>query len=117
MIATEVSIEVNIVHCGLLWELISLSSLLRVHAFAVGSIILHAFHGLIKLILEHLNGLERFSQYKLCKSGVELSQLIHVDIESVASAENSSNLFLTLLMIQIILNHFLHLQLFCIRVH
>ena len=118
MIAAEVAIEVDIVDSGLFGELISLSSLLRVHAaLPIGSIVLHALHSLIELILEHLDGLEGFPEHELCKSGVELPQLIHVDVESVASAEDPSDLLLALLMVKVVLHHFLHLQLLRIGVH
>jgi|LauGreDrversion4_2_1035121.scaffolds.fasta_scaffold85719_1 hypothetical protein len=109
MISAKVTIEVHIVNSGLFGELISLSHLLRVHAFPVSSIILHTLHSLIELILEHFDGLKRFPKHKLSKPRVERSQLIHVNIESVRSTNNSSNLLLTLLVIQIVLNHFLHL--------
>lgn len=117
MIAAEVTVKVDIVHSGLFGELISLSGLLRVHALAVGSIILHPLHSLIELILEHLDGLERLSQHELSEPGVELSQLIHVDVESVASADHPSDLLLAILMIQVVLHHFLHLKFLCIRLH
>lgn len=109
MIAAEVTIEIDIVHSGLFGELISLSGLLRVHTLAVGSIILHPFDSLVELILEHLDGLERLPQHELSESGVMCPHFIHVDVEPVAAPDNSSDLLLVILIIQVILNHLLHL--------
>lgn len=118
MIATEVAIEIHIVDLSFLGELIinCLSHFLIVD-LAISSIFLHPLDGLIELILEHLDGIERVSEHKLSKTRVELSQLVHVDGESVLSANDTSDFLLTLLVIQKVLHHLLHLQLLSIGLH
>jgi len=80
----------------------------------MSSILLHPLYCLIQLVLEHLHCCKWISQHKLCEPWVELAELIHVDSESVLSADHPSNLFLAVLMIQVILDHLLELQLLCI---
>ena len=118
MIATEIAIEIHIVDLSFLRKLIidRLSHFLIVD-LAIGSIFLHPLDGLIELILEHLDRIERVSEHKLSETGVELSQLVHVDSESVLSANDAPDLLLTLLVIQKVLHHLLHLKLLCIRLH
>ena len=113
MIAAEVSIEVHIVHGGLLGELVTHHGLL-IPTLPVGSIILHALDSLIELILEHLDALEGFPEHELCESGVELPEFVHVHVESVRPPEHPPDLLLTLLVIQEVLDHLLHLQLLSI---
>ena len=118
MIATEIAIEIHIVYLCFLGELIV--NRLRhffIVDFAIGSILLHPLDGLIELILEHLDSKERVSEHKLSETRVKLPQLVHVDSESVLSANDTSDLFLTLLVIQKVLHHLLHLQLLCIGLH
>jgi hypothetical protein len=118
MIAPKVSIKVHVVNLSFLGELIINSlSLLFMVDFSICSILLHPLDGLIELILEHLDCIERVSEHKLSKTGVELSQLVHVDSESVLSADDASDLLLTLLVIQKVLHHLLHLKLLGIGLH
>lgn len=118
MIATEIAIEIHIVDLSFLGELI-INCLCHffIVDFAIGCIFLHPFDSLIELILEHLDRVKRVSKNKLSKTRVELSQLIHVDSESVLPAYDTSDLLLTLLVIQKVLHHLLHLQLLCIGLH
>jgi hypothetical protein len=118
MIATEIAIEIHIVYLSFLWKLIidCLSHFFIVD-LAIGCIFLHPLDGLIELILEHLDSIERVSEHKLSKTGVELSQLVHVDSESVLSADDASDLLLTLLVIQKVLHHLLHLKLLGVGLH
>ena len=118
MVATEVAIEIHIVDLSFLGELI-INCLCHffIVDLAISSIFLHPLDGLIELILEHLDGIKRVSEHKLSKTRVELSQLVHVDGESVLSANDTSDFFLTLLVIQKVLHHLLHLQLLCIGLH
>lgn len=115
MIAAEITIEIHIVDLSFLGELIidSLCHLLIVN-LAVGSILLHPFDGLVELILEHLDGKQGIPENELCETRVELPQLVHVDGESVLSADDAPDLLLTLLVIQEVLDHLLHLELLCI---
>ena len=118
MIATEIAIEIHIVYLSFLWKLIiDCLSHFFVVDFSIGSIFLHPLNGLIELVLEHLDSIERVSENKLSKTRVELSQLVHVDSESVLSADDAPDLLLTLLVIQKVLHHLLHLQLLGIRLH
>jgi len=118
MIATEVAIEIHIVDLSFLGELIiNCLSHFFIVDLAISGIFLHPLDGLIELILEHLDGIKRVSEHKLSKTRVELSQLVHVDGESVLSAYDSSDFLLTLLVIQKVLHHLLHLQLFSIGLH
>ena len=59
VIATEVSIEVNIVHCNFFGELIISRHFLRVSTLS--SVVLHSLDGLVELVLEHFNAGERIS--------------------------------------------------------
>ena len=118
MIATEIAIEIHIVYLSFLWKLIiNCLSHFFIVDLSIGSIFLHPLNGLIELVLEHLDCIERVSEHKLSKTRVELSQLVHVDSESVLSADDAPDLLLTLLVIQKVLHHLLHLQLFGIRLH
>jgi len=118
VIATEIAIEIHIVYLSFLWKLIiDCLSHFFVVDFSIGSIFLHPLNGLIELVLEHLDSIERVSENKLSKTRVELSQLVHVDSESVLSADDAPDLLLTLLVIQKVLHHLLHLQLLGIRLH
>ena len=115
MIATEIAIEIDIVDLSLLGELIvdSLSHLLIVD-LAIGGIFLHSLDCLVKLILEHLDRVEGIPEHKLSETRVELSQLVHVDCESVLPADDTPDLLLALLVIQEVLHHLLHLELLSI---
>jgi hypothetical protein len=118
MVATEVAIEIHIVDLSFLGELI-INCLCHffIVDLAISSIFLHPLDGLIELILEHLDSIKRVSEHKLSKTRVELSQLVHVDGESVLSANDTSDFLLTLLVIQKVLHHLLHLQLLSIGLH
>jgi len=118
MIAPKVSIKVHVVNLSFLGELIinSLSHLFIVD-FSICSILLHPLDGLVELILEHLDRKEWIPQHKLSETGIVLSQLIHVYRQSVTLANYSSNLLLTVLVIQEVLHHLLHLELFSIGLH
>jgi hypothetical protein len=118
MIATEVAIEIHIVDLSFLGELI-INCLCHffIVDLAISSIFLHPLDGLIELILEHLDSIKRVSEHKLSKTRVELSQLVHVDGESVLSANDAPDFLLTLLVIQKVLHHLLHLKLLSIGLH
>jgi S-adenosylmethionine synthetase len=118
MVATEVAIEIHIVDLSFLGELI-INCLCHffIVDLAISSIFLHPLDGLIELILEHLDSIERVSEHKLSKTRVELSQLVHVDSESVLSANDTSDFLLTFLVIQKVLHHLLHLELLSIGLH
>jgi len=115
VISSKVAIKIHIVNLNLLWELIQCSDLFAVPpSLAPSRIIIHALDGLVELVLEHLNCSEGVPGHELRESRVELSELIHIHCESVRSPDDAPYFFLTFLVIEEILNHFLQLEFFCI---
>lgn len=109
VIAPEVPIEVNIIYGSLFRELtVSCGSqLFAVPTLTSGCIVLHSFDCLVKLVLEHFNRCEWVTEYELCEAGVELAELIHVNVEAIGTANHLPYLLLALLVVEEILDHFL----------
>lgn len=87
MVFAKVSLEVNVVHLSLCGEITVCGTLshgcLQIVATALASVTVEVLDGLVQLVLEHLNGLDWVLNHEFCQPGICLSQLVHIDIESV----------------------------------
>lgn len=113
MILAKVSIEVNVIELDLLWEVVE--SCLQSHlAICLTRVFLHTFDCLIQLILEDFDSLDRVFQYECSKLRIELSQLIHVNVESILPSNCVSHSLSYLILVQVLLYSFLESESFLI---
>jgi len=116
MVLAKVALEIDVVNLNFTGEIVV--PLRHSHLLIVdlGScLILHALDSCVKLILEHSNCLYRVLDYELWEFGVELSEFIHVDIESVLSPQYVPHSLLDFTLIEIVLYHLLYLHSLLVR--